>query len=230
MQKISKLLLGALLIQASCAMAIADPLKGGVEQKQYNSPIQGGTDLSYPAPVMVAPPVLQQGPPPQMGHPKHHPPLNGNVHESAPPPVQRPPIQMHIQQQVVLPQGFMGAWHVQGQRSKVEAAVPEFQNDAERAFQLNTNNVWNINGSPGNYSMSNGEMSTQLWVDKVEGGTAFIRYQHPIRNTMIQEAIVLSLVPGGVQFSGLERISVVKEGQPQPRAKVTYQLSGQRQR
>ncbi|MGH9554162.1 MAG: hypothetical protein ACRD3W_32590, partial [Terriglobales bacterium] len=64
----------------------------------------------------------------------------------------------------------------------------------------------------------------------VEGGTAFIRYQHPISKTMAQEAIVMSLVPGGIQFNGLERISIVKEGMAQPRAKVTYQLMGSRQR
>jgi beta-glucanase (GH16 family) len=123
----------------------------------------------------------------------------------------------------------MGSWRVQGQRSKVEA-MPEFQAGAEQAFSLNTNNTWNIGGQPGSYSMSNGEMSTPLWVDKVEGGTAFIRYQHQVGKTMAQEAIVLSLIPGGAQFNGLERISIVKEGMAQPRAKVTYQLNGSRMR
>jgi hypothetical protein len=226
MRKRDLLLLSALLLQTSCGAVFADPLKGGVEQKQVITPgMQGGAD-AYPAPQMVPQtPVYQAPPPPRK-------PLNAEVRQSAPreaPPPPRQPMQIGIQKQVVLPQGFMGAWRVQGQRSKVEA-LPDFQAGAEQAFALNTNNVWNINGSPGNYSMSNGEMSTQLWVDKVEGGTAFIRYQHPVGKTMAQEAIVLSLVPGGVQFNGLERISIVKEGLPQPRAKVTYQLNGQRQR
>ncbi len=46
---------------------------------------------------------------------------------------------------------------------------------------------------------------------------------------MAQEAVVLELQNGGMSFQGLERISIVKEGEPQPRAKVTYQLYGQRQ-
>jgi hypothetical protein len=76
--------------------------------------------------------------------------------------------------------------------------------------------------------MSNGDMSTPIFVDKVQGGTAFIRYQHPIKNTMAQEAIVLSLDQNGAVFNGLERISINKEGQT--RAKVTYQLNGSRMR
>lgn len=211
---------------AGAAMA-GEPLKGGIETKQA---IQGAGDYSdypaYPPPVAVQAPVLK----PQ--HPVKPPPskpLSGQIRESAPPPPVQRPLQMTVQRQVVLPQGFMGAWRVQGQRRNVEA-MPEFQAGAEQAFSLNTNNTWNINGQPGSYSMSNGEMSTPLWVDKVEGGTAFIRYQHPVGKTMAQEAIVLSLVPGGAQFNGLERISIMKEGIPQPRAKVTYQLSGMRMR
>ncbi len=38
----------------------------------------------------------------------------------------------------------------------------------------------------------------------------------------------MSLVPGGAQFNGLERVSISKQGQV--RAKVTYQLVGRRGR
>jgi hypothetical protein len=224
MRKRYTLLLAVLAIQASSAAMAGEPLKGGIETKQVN---MGAGDSPYPYPTAVPMPtqIMRPQTPVQARPPVQRPPLNGSAHESVP---QRPPIQMRIQQQVVLPQGFMGSWKVQGQRSKVEA-LPEFQSTAESAFQLNTNNTWNINGQPGSYSMNNGEMNTPLWVDKVEGGTAFIRYQHPVGKTMAQEAIVLSLVPGGVQFNGLERISIVKEGSP-PRAKVTYQLAGSRMR
>lgn len=118
---------------------------------------------------------------------------------------------------------------MQGERTKVEA-LPEFQAGAEQAFQMRTSNVWNIGGNPSaGYSMSNDAgVNTALVVDKVEGNTAFIRYQHPVGNTMAQEAIVMSLVPGGAQFNGLERVSIVKQGMPQPRAKVTYRLVGRR--
>ncbi|HEY9731423.1 MAG TPA: hypothetical protein V6C89_05890 [Drouetiella sp.] len=214
------LMLAAVAVQMSSA-AIADPLKGGIETKQV---MGGAGDYAYPAPTMVQAPVIKPQAPVKAPPSK---PLNATIRESVP--VQRPPIQMQVQRQVVLPQGFMGSWRVQGQRSKVEA-MPEFQAGAEQAFSLNTNNTWNIGGQPGSYSMSNGEMSTPLWVDKVEGGTAFIRYQHPVGKTMAQEAIVLSLIPGGAQFNGLERISIVKEGMAQPRAKVTYQLNGSRMR
>jgi hypothetical protein len=231
MRKRYMLMLAVLAIQASSAAMAQQPLQGGVEQKQQI--INGGaSDGGYPAPRMVQPdvPIMRPQIPKQAHTPPPRKPLTGNASESAP--RQQPPPRMipaGIQQQVVLPQGFMGAWRVQGQRSKVEA-MPEFQSGAEQAFQLNTNNTWNINGQPGSYSMSNGEMSTPLWVDKVEGGTAFIRYQHQVGKTMAQEAIVLSLVGGGGQFNGLERISIVKEGIPTPRAKVTYQLAGARMR
>lgn len=219
------LMLAVFAVQMSSA-AMADPLVGGVKTNQV---MDGAGDYSYPAPQMVKPqmPIMHTQTPIKAPPSR---PLNANIHENVQqPPMQRPPMQIQIQKQVVLPQGFMGSWRVQGQRSKVEAQ-PEFQAGAEQAFSLNTNNTWNINGQPGSYSMSNGDMSTPLWVDKVEGGTAFIRYQHPVGKTMAQEAIVLSLGQGGVQFNGLERISIVKEGSPQPRAKVTYQLAGSRMR
>ena len=96
---------------------------------------------------------------------------------------------------------------------------------------MNTNNTWEISGDPNSgYMMgSNTGVKTPIIVDKVQGNTAFIRYQHPVGKTMAQEAIVMSLLPGGMQFNGLERITIVKENEP-PRCRVTYQLVGQRQR
>jgi hypothetical protein len=217
------LMLAVLAVQISGAAVASEPLQGGIKTNQVMS---GAGDNAYPAPVMVQAPIMRPQTPIKAPPTR---PLNANIQQNVQqPPMQRPPMQVQIKQ-VVLPQGFMGSWHVQGQRSKVEAASPDFQGTAEQAFALNTNNTWTINGQPGSYSMSNGEMSTPLWVDKVEGGTAFIRYQHQIKNTMAQEAIVLSLGPNATAFNGLERISIVKQGEP-PRAKVTYQLSGARMR
>jgi hypothetical protein len=212
------LLLAISLISIGCSAAFADPIKGGVDMTEHGTLNSGSEYSSYPAPTMVP----QQ---PTMAPQQIRRPINGNIQQQQQRPPQRP-IQAQVQQQV-LPQGFLGRWSVNGQRQKVEA-MPEFQAGAEQAFSMNTNNTWSINGNPGNYTMSNGEMSTQIWVDKVEGGTAFIRYQHQVKNTMAQEAIVMSLTANGASFNGLERISIVKEGLAQPRAKVTYALAGRR--
>jgi hypothetical protein len=140
----------------------------------------------------------------------------------------RQPLQGNVA--VSLPAGFLGAWNVQGRRSKVEAQ-PQFQAGAERSFNMSNQQIWQITGNPGNYALnSNTGISTPIYVDKVSGSTAFIRYQHQVGNTMAQEAIVMALQPGSAQFNGLERISIVKQGLPEPRAKVTYQLIGTRQR
>ncbi len=207
--------------------SLADPFKLGAEQKQYN---EGGSYPAYPQyPTPQAIPAPRQ---PMKADIREDvrptPRMNGNIQQDNPPP-RRPMINAGVQQRVVLPASFLGAWNVQGQRTKVEA-LPEFQAGAEAVFAPNTSNVWNIGGDPNSgYSMSNDQgVSTQLVVDKVEGNTAFIRYQHPIKNTVAGEAIVMSLVPGGAQFNGLERVSISKQGQV--RAKVTYQLVGRRGR
>ncbi|MBI4533485.1 MAG: hypothetical protein HY711_06010 [Candidatus Melainabacteria bacterium] len=206
----------------------AEPFKLGVEEKGYvqSQPVQGYADYpAYPTPPMT----------PQQGRSGSYAPMSGRAATSAPlsgsaAATTRPPIQAGITR-VALPPPFLGVWNVQGQRIKVEAQ-PEFQAGAERSFAINTQNIWEIIGEPNaGYTMgSSTGIRTQLVVDKVQGNTAFIRYQHPVGNTMAQEAIVMTLVPGGVQFNGLERISIVKPNQAQPRARVTYQLVGQRQR
>ncbi len=193
---------------------MADQFKLGVQEKGYVEDQNNGT-YGYPAPQMVQPGFTGQTSQTNLTggtHANNQRPLNAGA------------------TRVVLPPDFLGAWAVQGQRTKVEA-MPEFQQAAEGAFAINTSNVWRIGGNPSSgYTMGNDQgVSTTLYVDKVQGGTAFIRYQHPVNNTMAQEAIVMSLLPGGAQFNGLERISIVKQGLPEPRAKVTYQLIGHRQ-
>jgi len=203
--------------------AFADePFKLGVEQKNYLPGEQ--QNYEYPAAQTVMP----------------NQPIRGtaihSVPRATPPPVQPPrpkqaPLTGGVQTSVSLPPAFLGVWNVQGQRQKVEA-MPEFQEGAERAFAMSNSQIWTINGNPETgYSLgSNTGVETPLIVDKVQGTTAFIRYQHPVGNTIAQEAVVMSLVQGGAQFNGLERISIVKQGLPTPRAKVTYQLVGHRQR
>ncbi len=216
--------LGFAILEGSLVPSWAqEPFKLGVQEKAYieNPPMQGYADYpAYPAPSLV-----RQQPRPGVSPPPR-PPLQGNVGAVAPP---RPPMQATVQK-VALPPAFLGVWNVSGQRVKVEA-LPEFQQGAEQAFAMNNNQIWEIAGDPANgYVLgSNTGIRTALVVDKVQGATAFIRYQHQVKNTMAQEAIVLQLQPGGVQFQGLERIMIVKPNQP-PRAKVTYQLVGVRQR
>jgi len=218
-------MLATLILQvASPPTASADPFKLGV---QDNNSVPSQAQYAYPAPAMVAP--IQR--PPMQGNVNASPPMQGQIQQPrmAPQPPPRPPIQARVQQQVALPQGYMGVWHVSGRLKGIDAS-PEFQAAAQQAFAPSTDNVWQISGSAGSYQMGNGQMSCQLFVDRVgPDGTAFIRYQHQVGKTMAQEAIVMSLAPGGAQFSGLERISIVKDGGP-PRAKVTYELMGQRQR
>ena len=215
--RLQSLLLALTIGAVGIAPALAKSFELGVQEKNYLDnapplPLNGGT--SYPAPQMI-----QQAP--QYAAP-------AMMHASA---TQRPPIQATISK--TLPPGFLGAWHVNGGRTKVEAS-PEFQGAAEQAFAGQTNNTWTINGSAqGGYSIgSDTGVNFPLYVDKVANGVAFVRYQHPVKNTMAQEAIVMQLGNGGATFSGLERISIIKqvEGQaPITRCKVQYQLMGQRQ-
>ena len=187
----------------------AQPYQGGIEQKNIVSPANE-SGASYPEPRLI--PQASQS----------QTPISNSTTKGK-------PIQVGIQHDVVLPAGFIGSWMVKGRRSKVEAE-PEFQSAAQGAFAPNTSNGWNITGSPGSgYQLqSDSGISTQLWVYKVQGNTAFIRYQHPIKNTMAQEVVVITLAPGGSQFTALEQVAIVKKGEP-ARAKVTYQLVGQRE-
>jgi len=221
----SAVALGAFLFVWGSGPSFADPFKLGAEANEY---IETGGG-QYPAPQYVGQPQQGRSAPIQ-GRPIYRgntqqTNLSGGANNYG-----GNPLQGGAQTAVQLPAGFLGAWNVQGRRSRVEA-MPEFQAGAEKAFTMTNQQVWTITGNPGNYSLgSNTGVSTPIYVDKVSGSTAFIRYQHPVGHTMAQEAIVMSLQPGAAQFNGLERVSIVKEGLPQPRAKVTYQLIGSRQR
>jgi hypothetical protein len=209
--------------------AESQTLKGGVRDQEY---VPGsGSGSSYPAPQMVPQtPTYQARPPAQHlnggANTSGHAPLNGGANTSG----HAPPILQGGVTQIALPPEFLGVWNVQGRRTKVEAQ-PEFQQGAEQAFSTSNQQIWTIQGGQGAYTLnSNTGIQTPFNVYKVQGSTAYIRYQHPVKNTMAQEAVVMSLVEGGAQFNGLERISIVKEGVSQPRAKVTYELVGTRQR
>lgn len=196
--------------------AAADPFQLGVEQQQFMDSNPGSFSGSYGYPAPQSVPTT--------------PRLNASATRQQPQQQrQTQTIQAGVQKQAVLPKGFMGAWRVMGNRTTVDAQ-PQYQGGIGQIFQQRTQNIWNIGGNAGNYTLSTDQgVTTQLYVQKVVGNQAFIRYQHPISKTMAQEAIVLQLGDGGMTFEGLERISIVKEGEPQPRAKVTYQLVGQRQ-
>ncbi len=206
----------ALVAGLTLNKAAADPLQGGIQEQGYlQNPMTGSA--TYPAPQMTGP---------MQGQVSGGMPLNRQQDMM---PRQHVPSFHAGTARVALPPPFLGAWAVQGQRSQINAK-PEFQAAADQAFAGATNNTWQINGTAqSGYSMaSNTGIQTQLIVDKVENNTAYMRYQHPIGNTTAQEEIVMTLLPGGMQFRGLERISIVKQGGP-PRATVTYQLYGQRQ-
>lgn len=218
----------------SPSAVFAEPLKGGVtEQGQYQQPSgeAGYGQYGYPAPQMVQPQQPLRGNVQEQRPPQRPLKLNaGAQQQQQAPPVQRQPMQMRVQQSVQLPPQFMGAWLVRGLRTKVEA-LPQYQDGISNIFSMNTQNIWRISGSPQTgYQLGSDTGATMpLTVVECDGATATIRYQHPMKNTMIQEAVVMQLVNGGAQFNGFERLSVVKPGEGPPRAKVTYQLQGQRQ-
>ncbi|MBS2005849.1 MAG: hypothetical protein JST01_02335 [Cyanobacteria bacterium SZAS TMP-1] len=207
-------LLFALVTAGSMAsMVNAAPFQLGAEAQGFieSAPPQNN---SYPSGQMLNGNAAQYG---------QNNTYSGNVQ-------QQRPLQAQVQKSVALPPKFLGSWLVQGQRTGIEAQ-PQYQQGIEGLFAGGTRNTWNIAGSPQQgYQMSNDQgVSTTLTIYKVMNNQAFIRYQHPIGKTMAQEAIVMELQNGGATFQGLERISIVKDGQQPPRAKVTYQLFGQRQ-
>jgi hypothetical protein len=201
--------------------ASADPFKLGVEERGFMQDGSGGQQ-QYPAPQMMPSPTLQGGA--QGGG------FNGQAGKGqmAQP---RRPIQANIQKNVELPKSFLGTWMVRGSRTKFDAR-PDMQEGFNRVFANQTQNMWTIAGSPGSgYSFANeAGVKTSIFVEKASGNTAFIRYRHGIGNCVAGEAVVMELLPGGMQFNGLEKVTISKAGEPGPRAEVTYQLVGQRKR
>ena len=196
---------------ASSSFAQSEPLQGHAGENTYNT---GSSGTSYPAPQM-----MKAAPKPVMQHLPAQKPMQAKAEHTA-------PLQISATKSITLPAGFLGRWTVNATRKSVEAQ-PEFQAGAESAFATSTTAIWNITGDPqhGYAIESNSGVNTQLYVDKVGKGTAIIRYKHPVKNTEAQESVILS--GGGNSFEGLERISIVKAGQP-PRAKVEYTLNGSR--
>lgn len=233
MAKISGLLL---LITVPFSINLApveadDVYKGGIEENATMS--SPHYVPSYGLPKMVGP-AMHRPPPPKTEKPVTKPPLKGNATREQPkPPVVKKPMPLPPPapaklKEGVLPAQFLGRWQVMGARSKVEAQ-PQFQAGIDNIFSMSTSNVWNIQGSPeqGYMLSTDSGVSTALMVQS-NGQQAILRYQHPIKNTVAQEALVMQLGPGGAQFDGLERITIIKQGEP-PRAKVTYNLTGRRQ-
>jgi len=216
--------------------ALADSIKGGVETNDVIQTPQQSYVPSYGAPKMIGVPVPVQHPlkpkeAPLKPKPKPKPivPIQGAVTQVAPPPPLKASAAVSAPvTEGVLPPQFLGRWQVMGSRSGVEAQ-PQFQKGIDGIFAASTANTWTIQGSPqqGYMLSTDSGVSTPLTVVS-QGNQAILKYQHPIRNTVAQEALVMQMTPGGVQFDGLERITIVKQGEP-PRAKVTYKLIGHRQ-
>ncbi len=193
-----------------------------------------GVTPEYSKPTMVGPihPKLDVVPKPKpKPKPKPEPPKlikTGISGTGLKPPMRQQPVAEAPIVKGVLPDQFLGRWQVLGSRSKV-VAQPQFQAGIDGIFSGSTSNTWNIQGNAvqGYTLTTDTGVSTALTV-QTQGNTAVLRYQHPINKTMAQEALVMELVPGGAQFDGLERISIVKPGEQQPRAQVTYKLVGQR--
>jgi hypothetical protein len=218
--KAASIALVALVSVGLASQALAAQFKLGAEATGFIENPPPLPNSNYRAPVMVQPTQSLNGGAATYDNPPPSRPLQGNAGQT------------RLQGGVALPPAFLGTWLVQGHLTDVQAANQQFQQDVARAFNPNTQNTWNIGGSPQQgYQMSNESgVSTALTIYKVSKNTAFIRYQHPEGKTMAQEAIVMELQNGGATFQGLERISIVKDNQQPPRAKVTYQLMGQRQR
>lgn len=211
------------------------------EQKNY-TPGDNGVPEYAPYPTFTPQKPAKKQPPPKKKEPlkmqvqqnqqQQMPPMQRQMPQARPMPQlrQTPMFNLGTQKSVALPASFLGRWAVQGRKTNFEAMQPQYQ-AADGIFAPQTQNVWNIVGNPqSGYAFSNDMgVKSQLFVDKVEGSRAFIRYQHPIKNTMAQEAIVLEVTPDGSQLNGMERISIVKQGEGGPRAKVTYQLNGFKQ-
>lgn len=231
------LILALVSMSLSGIVAKADDVhKATIEQNEMLAPAQQYVP-SYGAPKMVGPVPQHKHPQPmqpKLAKPAEKPPekhlkATATIENIKKPPLAKQNLLKAAPVQVgVLPAQFLGRWQVMGSRSNVEAQ-PQFQKGIDGIFAMTTTNTWTIQGSPeqGYMLSTDSGVTTPLSV-QTQGSTAILRYQHPIRNTVAQEALVMQLIPGGVQFDGMERITIIKQGEP-PRAKVTYKLIGHRQ-
>ncbi len=205
-------------------------LKGGVKDGAYISApaVQPYGTPQYAKPQFVGPPKIQKAAI-QTSVTKPKPPLPKPTPKPIVKPVVRPaPVRMAPKEDVLPPQ-FLGRWSVSGQRSSMEGQ-PQYQSALGGIFAATTSNTWNVTGDPdqGYLLTTDSGVSTPLSVHMENAQTAVLQYKHPINKTLALEAVVLQLNPGGTSFSGLERISIVKPGEPAPRAKVTYKLFGRK--
>lgn len=229
---VKKSLLLVMTLSFLPGVAMADePFRLGVQENAtYQQPQATPYYPSYP---QYTPQVPKTAPPPVTPPKKKIKAGIDKTQAPAPPPmqgnIQQTPMQVQTPVQGYLPPQFLGVWQVMGSRSGAEAQ-PQYQGAIDSIFSATTSNTWRIQGNQqSGYVLSTDTgVQTALMVE-TQGNTAILRYQHPIKNTMAQEALVMQLLPGGAQFDGLERISIVKQGEPQPRAKVTYKLIGRRQ-
>ena len=195
--------------------AQAEPFKLGAERKETISDPEG--QYQYPAPAAYPTQEYQGGAQQQA-------PIRANISTS-----KRPPLKLEARK--TLPPGLMGKWLVRGQLQSREGSQPQYQEAVPRIFRTNTQNVWTLKGNPKKgYFFSNEEgAKSPLFVEKATGNTAFIRYGHPVGNCVAQEAVVMQLSPDGMEFKGLEKITIGKKGENW-RMRAKYQLVGVRQR
>ena len=223
------LLSSPLLYSQACVAEDGTLLKGGVKDGAYISApaVQPYGVPQYAKPQYVGPPKIQKAAI-QASVTKPKPPVPKPTVKPIVKPVVKPPIKMAPKEDVLPPQ-FLGRWSVSGQRSSMEGQ-PQYQSALGGIFAATTSNTWNVTGDPeqGYLLTTDSGVSTPLSVHMENSQTAVLQYKHPINKTLALEAVVLQLNPGGTSFSGLERISIVKPGEPAPRAKVTYKLFGRK--
>ncbi len=212
------------------------PFQLGVQQSVQGAP---ASYPAYPVPTMI--PTPPRVAPIQKPPKKKLQPLNVGLQQNSQPSrplnaglqqqnIQPPPMRAAVQNAPpgVLPQQFMGNWLVLGSRTKVDAR-PEYQSGVGNIFTSSNSQSWNIVGAPGGYSMSSTTGVQSVQVGNCNTTTAFLRYAHPVGNTVAEEAIVMQISADGQSFQGMQRITIKKQGEPGPRAQVTYSLMGRRQ-
>lgn len=128
---------------------------------------------------------------------------------------------------VELPSIFLKTWHIKCTKQKFDVQ-PQFEADCKGLPDLGGDTEWTItrDQKSNQYKIfSDADYSVELWVDKVQGQTAFFRFKHLIDAFMIQEAVVMNVSSDGRQFNGLRRLTVCKENSVRM-AQAHYQLSG----
>jgi hypothetical protein len=128
---------------------------------------------------------------------------------------------------VELPSMFLKTWYIKCTKQKFDVQ-PQFEADCKGLPYLGGDTVWTItpDQNSNQYKIfSDADYSVELWVDKVQGQTAFLRFKQVIDAFLIQEAVVMTVSTDGRQFNGLRRLTVCK-GNSVPMAKAHYQLSG----